>query len=109
MCLPGSKTAIPYHIALGRIEKKQGVGDSATPGRDRVPRAPGTLASAPLRRCSARRLLQKGRCTSEGFLTFSKLRPSSRQGRFSSIQAALQPPYGKRAKLALDWMFRLRG
>jgi len=45
----------------------------------------------------------------EGFLTFSKLRPVFRQGRFSSIQAALQPPYGKRAKLALHWMFRLRG
>jgi len=45
----------------------------------------------------------------EGFLTFSKLRPVFRQARFSSIQAALQPPYGKRAKLALDWMFRLRG
>jgi len=42
-------------------------------------------------------------------LTFSKLRPVFRQGRFSSIQAALQPPYGKRAKLALHWMFRLRG
>ncbi len=45
----------------------------------------------------------------EGFLTFSKLRPVFRQGRFSSIQLALQPPYGKRAKLALDWMFKLRG
>jgi coniferyl-aldehyde dehydrogenase len=45
----------------------------------------------------------------EGFLTFSKLRPVFRQGRFSSIQAVLQPPYGKRAKLALHWMFRLRG
>jgi coniferyl-aldehyde dehydrogenase len=45
----------------------------------------------------------------EGFLTFSKLRPVFHQGRFSSIQAALQPPYGKRAKLALDWMFKLRG
>jgi coniferyl-aldehyde dehydrogenase len=45
----------------------------------------------------------------EGFLTFSKLRPVFRQGRLSSIQLALQPPYGKRAKLALDWMFKLRG
>ena len=45
----------------------------------------------------------------EGFLTFSKLRPIFRQGRFSPIQAVLQPPYRKRAKLALDWMFRLRG
>jgi coniferyl-aldehyde dehydrogenase len=45
----------------------------------------------------------------EGFLTFSKLRPVFRQARFSSIQLAMQPPYGKRAKLALDWMFRLRG
>lgn len=44
----------------------------------------------------------------EGFLTFSKLRPVFSQGRFSSIQAALQPPYGKRAKRALDWMFALR-
>jgi len=45
----------------------------------------------------------------EGFLTFSKLRPVFRQGRFSSIQAVLQPPYGKRAQFALDWMFKLRG
>jgi coniferyl-aldehyde dehydrogenase len=45
----------------------------------------------------------------EGFLTFSKLRPVFRQARFSSIQLAMQPPYGKRAKFALDWMFRLRG
>ena len=45
----------------------------------------------------------------EGFLTFSKLRPVFRQARISSIQLALQPPYGKRAKLALDWMFTLRG
>lgn len=45
----------------------------------------------------------------EGFLTFSKLRPVFRQGRFSSIQAVLQPPYGKRTQFALDWMFKLRG
>ena len=45
----------------------------------------------------------------EGFLTFSKLRPVFRQGRLSSIQAVLQPPYGKQAKLALHWMFKLRG
>jgi coniferyl-aldehyde dehydrogenase len=45
----------------------------------------------------------------EGFLTFSKLRPIFRQGRVSSIQAFLQPPYGKRAKNVLDWMVRLRG
>jgi coniferyl-aldehyde dehydrogenase len=45
----------------------------------------------------------------EGFLTFSKLRPVFRQGRFSSIQLALQPPYGKRTQFVLDWMFRLRG
>jgi coniferyl-aldehyde dehydrogenase len=45
----------------------------------------------------------------EGFLTFSKLRPVFRQARISSIQLAMQPPYGKRAKLALDWLFRLRG
>ncbi len=45
----------------------------------------------------------------EGFLTFSKLRPIFRQARFSSIQALLQPPYGKLAKFALDWMFKLRG
>ena len=44
----------------------------------------------------------------EGFLTFSKLRPVFRQGPFSSIQLALLPPYGKRAKRALDWMFSLR-
>ncbi|MDM7937196.1 MAG: coniferyl aldehyde dehydrogenase [Cyanobium sp. CZS 48M] len=45
----------------------------------------------------------------EGFLTFSKLRPIFRQGRFSSIQVALQPPYGKRTENILSWMFRLRG
>ncbi|MCP9771190.1 coniferyl aldehyde dehydrogenase [Synechococcus sp. Tobar12-5m-g] len=45
----------------------------------------------------------------EGFLTFSKLRPIFCQGRVSSIQAFLQPPYGKRAKNVLDWMVRLRG
>ncbi len=45
----------------------------------------------------------------EGFLTFSKLRPIFHQGRFSSIQAAMQPPYGRRAKYALYWMFKLRG
>lgn len=45
----------------------------------------------------------------EGFLTFSKLRPIFRQGRFSSIQAMLRPPYGKRTKRALQWMFKLRG
>jgi len=44
----------------------------------------------------------------EGFLTFSKLRPVFRQGRISTIQLALQPPYGKRARRALDWMFWLR-
>jgi coniferyl-aldehyde dehydrogenase len=42
-------------------------------------------------------------------MTFSKLRPIFRQGRVSSIQAFLQPPYGKRAKNVLDWMFSLRG
>ena len=45
----------------------------------------------------------------EGFLTFSKLRPVFQQGRFSSIQLALQPPYGERARRVLDWMCRLRG
>ncbi len=45
----------------------------------------------------------------EGFLTFSKLRPVFKQGRISSIQLALQPPYGTRARRALDWMFSLRG
>lgn len=45
----------------------------------------------------------------EGFLTFSKLRPVFQQGPISSIQFALQPPYGTRAKRTLDWMFRLRG
>jgi coniferyl-aldehyde dehydrogenase len=45
----------------------------------------------------------------EGFLTFSKLRPVFRQARVSLIQAVLQPPYGRLAKFALDWMFRLRG
>jgi coniferyl-aldehyde dehydrogenase len=45
----------------------------------------------------------------EGFLTFSKLRPVFQQGPISSIQLALQPPYGSRARRTLDWMFRLRG
>jgi coniferyl-aldehyde dehydrogenase len=45
----------------------------------------------------------------EGFLTFSKLRPVFQQGPMSSIQLALQPPYGTRARRTLDWMFRLRG
>jgi coniferyl-aldehyde dehydrogenase len=45
----------------------------------------------------------------EGFLTFSKLRPVFQQGRISSIQLALLPPYGTRAKRALHWMFSLRG
>ena len=45
----------------------------------------------------------------EGFITFSKLRPVFQQGPMSSIQLALQPPYGRRAKRTLDWMFRLRG
>jgi len=45
----------------------------------------------------------------EGFLTFSKLRPVFQQGPLSSIQLALLPPYGKRAALALRWMFKLRG
>ncbi len=45
----------------------------------------------------------------EGFLTFSKMRPVFRQGPISSIQLAMLPPYGKRAELALKWMFKLRG
>ncbi|MFZ4537270.1 MAG: hypothetical protein ACOYNV_13270, partial [Propionivibrio sp.] len=45
----------------------------------------------------------------EGFLTFSKLRPVFRQGPFSSIQLAMQPPYGKSTQIALDLMFKLRG
>jgi coniferyl-aldehyde dehydrogenase len=44
----------------------------------------------------------------EGFLTFSKLRPVFQQGRISSIQLALQPPYGRLARWSLDWMFWLR-
>lgn len=44
----------------------------------------------------------------EGFLTFSKLRPVFQQGRFSSIQLTLLPPYGARARRALQWMFSLR-
>ncbi len=45
----------------------------------------------------------------EGFLTFSKLRPVFQQGRISSIQLALQPPYGVLARRSLDCMFLLRG
>ena len=45
----------------------------------------------------------------EGFITFSKLRPVFRQGRFSSMQIAMQPPYGKRTRRLLDWMFKLKG
>lgn len=44
----------------------------------------------------------------EGFITFSKLRPVFQQGWFSTIQFALLPPYGNRAKRALKWMFRFR-
>jgi coniferyl-aldehyde dehydrogenase len=44
----------------------------------------------------------------EGFLSFSKLRPVFQQGRFSSIQLALLPPYGARAKWALKGMFSLK-
>ena len=44
----------------------------------------------------------------EGFLTFSKLRPVFHQGRFSTTQAVLQPPYGKVAKFVTDWLFWLR-
>ncbi len=44
----------------------------------------------------------------EGFVTFSKLRPVFTQGRLSSMQLALQPPYGKRAARVLNWIFRLR-
>ena len=45
----------------------------------------------------------------EGFLTFSKLTPVFQQGRISSIQFALQPPYGMLARRSLDWMFFIRG
>jgi coniferyl-aldehyde dehydrogenase len=44
----------------------------------------------------------------EGFVTFSKLRPVFEQGRLSSMQLALLPPYGGRARRILDWMFKLR-
>ena len=45
----------------------------------------------------------------EGFLTFSKLRPVFRQGRFSSVQAFFMPPYGGRKWQLLKLLLRLKG
>ncbi|MEI7784816.1 MAG: aldehyde dehydrogenase family protein, partial [Betaproteobacteria bacterium] len=45
----------------------------------------------------------------EGFVTFSKLRPVFRQGRFSSVQAFFMPPYGGRKRQLLDLLLRIKG
>lgn len=44
----------------------------------------------------------------EGFLTFSKLRPIFRQGRWSAIQAMFLPPYGARKQRLLSWLLRFK-
>jgi coniferyl-aldehyde dehydrogenase len=44
----------------------------------------------------------------EGFDTFSKLRPVFQQGRISSAQLLMQPPYGRLARRALALLLRLK-
>jgi coniferyl-aldehyde dehydrogenase len=45
----------------------------------------------------------------EGFDAFSKLRPVFEQGRISSAQLLMQPPYGLLSRRALDLLLRLKG
>jgi coniferyl-aldehyde dehydrogenase len=45
----------------------------------------------------------------EGFETFSKLRPVFQQGRISSAQLLMQPPYGGLSRRVLDFMIKLKG
>ena len=45
----------------------------------------------------------------EGFDTFSKLRPVFQQGRFSSVQMMMQPPYGRMSRRIVDFMLRMKG
>jgi coniferyl-aldehyde dehydrogenase len=45
----------------------------------------------------------------EGFDTFSKLRSVFYQGPFSAVQMLFQPPYTRRARRALNLLFKLRG
>lgn len=44
----------------------------------------------------------------EGFDTFSKLRPVFQQGRISSVQTMLQPPYGRLSRRIVDFMIRMK-
>ncbi len=44
----------------------------------------------------------------EGFETFSKLRPVFHQGRISSAQMLMQPPYGGLSRRVLDFMIKLK-
>ena len=45
----------------------------------------------------------------EGFLTFSQLCPVFYQGPLSPIQWLFQPPYGRRARVLLEWLLKLKG
>ena len=45
----------------------------------------------------------------EGFITFSKLRPVFRQGRFSPVQAFFMPPYGPRQRRLIQVLLRWKG
>ena len=45
----------------------------------------------------------------EGFETFSKLRPVFQQGRISSAQMLMRPPYGGLSRRVLDFMIKLKG
>ena len=45
----------------------------------------------------------------EGFDTFSKLRPVFQQGRISSVQSLMQPPYRFLSRRMIDFMLRLKG
>src|SRR5208282_2555404 len=44
----------------------------------------------------------------EGFETFSKLRPVFQQGRISSAQLLMQPPYGALSRRIVDFMIRMK-
>ena len=44
----------------------------------------------------------------EGFETFSKLRPVFQQGRISSVQMLMQPPYRRLSRSALGLLMKLK-
>ena len=44
----------------------------------------------------------------EGFDTFSKLRPVFQQGRMSSVQMMLQPPYRGLSRRLINFMIRMK-